>query len=241
MFPWGDAPGRAQGDRSVLKAGSPGRRSRRWPRRLSEGSRLRLMSLRCMVGNYARCNENNKAGSIAVSKNTANAECLPGAFVCHLWVFALRLAGRWEPCSAASRPSGDGFGFAGELRPLRLGGSASGVGAGVGVGGEAGASWVRLGCSVVITPCLQPCRESWWLCPPQPCSEPGSLTRGYSCVLVVCPDVPWQVPASWPARRQVGGDRDLGPGSAVCPSPAGACWGWGCRDFCLGLCFRSMS
>lgn len=51
------------------------------------------MSLRCMVGNYARCNENNKAGSIVVSKNTANAECLLGAFVCHLWVSALGLAG----------------------------------------------------------------------------------------------------------------------------------------------------
>lgn len=87
------------------------------PRRLSEGSRLRLMSLRCMVGNYARCNENNKAGSIVVSKNTANAECLPGAFVCHLWVFALRPAGRREPRSAASRPSGSGFGLAGELQP----------------------------------------------------------------------------------------------------------------------------
>lgn len=60
---------------------------------LSEESRLRLMSLRCMVGNYARCNENNKAGSIVVSKNTANAECLLGAFVCHLWVSALGLAG----------------------------------------------------------------------------------------------------------------------------------------------------
>lgn len=67
------------------------------------------MSLRCMVGNYARCNENNKAGSIAVSKNTANAERLPGAFVCHLWVFALRLAGWQELCSAASRPSGGGL------------------------------------------------------------------------------------------------------------------------------------
>lgn len=59
-----------------------------------EGNRLRLMSLQCMVGNYARCNENNKAGSIVVSKNTANAECLLGAFVCHLWVSALRPGSR---------------------------------------------------------------------------------------------------------------------------------------------------
>lgn len=69
------------------------------------------MSLRCMVGNYARCNENNKAGSRAASKNTANAECLPGAFVCHLWVFALKAAGQREPGSALPT-SGDG-----ELQP----------------------------------------------------------------------------------------------------------------------------
>lgn len=75
------------------------------------------MSLQCMVGNYARCNENNKAGSIAVSKNTANAECLPGAFVCHLRVFAWRLAGRWEPHSVLSHSWGAEFGLAGELWP----------------------------------------------------------------------------------------------------------------------------
>lgn len=67
---------------------SPGRRSS-----CRRRAGLHLMSLRCMVGNYARCNENNKAGSIVVSKNTANAECLLGAFVCHLWVSALGLAG----------------------------------------------------------------------------------------------------------------------------------------------------
>lgn len=74
--------------------GSRGQQEPREEEQLAEESRLRLMSLRCMVGNYARCNENNKAGSIVVSKNTANAECLLGAFVCHLWVSALGLA-RW--------------------------------------------------------------------------------------------------------------------------------------------------
>lgn len=84
----GDGQGRARRGRWVPGAGQePGEEEQ-----LSEESRLRLMSLRCMVGNYARCNENNKAGSIVVSKNTANAECLLGAFVCHLWVSALGLA-----------------------------------------------------------------------------------------------------------------------------------------------------
>lgn len=182
------------------------------------------MSLRCMVGNYARCNENNKAGSIAVSKNTANAECLLGAFVCHLWVFALGLAGRREPCSVASHPLGSEFGLAGELWPLHSGSGASGAGAGVGMGGEAGATWVRLRGSVVTPPVQSHARSRGGvagLCPPsKPCLELGALTCGYSCVLATCPDVPWQVPACWPARRQVGGDRGLGPGSAVCLSLA---------------------
>lgn len=90
FVPRGDAQGRARRGRWVPGA----RQEPREEEQLSEESRLRLMSLRCMVGNYARCNENNKAGSIVVSKNTANAECLLGAFVCHLWVSALGLA-RW--------------------------------------------------------------------------------------------------------------------------------------------------
>lgn len=110
------------------------------------GGELRLMSLRCMVGNYARCNENNKAGSIVVSKNTANAERLLGAFVCHLWVFALRLAWQWEPCSVASHPWDSGFGLEGELRALSTAPCPSSLGTRAGAGiasrGEVGATWV---------------------------------------------------------------------------------------------------
>lgn len=53
-----------------------------------------LMPLQCFVGNYAHCYENNKAGFIAVSKNTTNAAswlrclCLSPLGVC----FAASLA-----------------------------------------------------------------------------------------------------------------------------------------------------
>lgn len=112
------------------------------------------MSLRCMVGNYARCNENNKAGSIAVSKNTANAECLLGAFVCHLRVFAWRLTGRWEPRSALSHPLGAVAPLhpSMSLRTLCLGSSASRAGAGVGMGGEVVPIWGCVGASSVTSP-----------------------------------------------------------------------------------------
>lgn len=113
--PWGArlaAPGAVRGLRPEPRE----RRRRRQQQqeeeeRLWRGAGCCLMSLRCMVGNYARCNENNKAGSRAASKNTANAECLPGAFVCHLWVFALKAAGQRER-SSAPPTSGDG-----ELQP----------------------------------------------------------------------------------------------------------------------------
>ena len=75
---------------------------------------------------------------------------------------------------------------------------------------------------------------------PELCLELGALTCGYSCVPATCPDVPWQMPACWPARRRVAGDRGSGPGSVVCLSLAlcnqgRARWGRGCRASPLGL------
>lgn len=74
------------------------------------------------------------------------------------------------------------------------------------------------------------------LCPPQPCLEPGALICGCSRVPATCPDVPWQVPACWPACRRIGGDWGSGPGGAVCRSLA-LC-GQGCWDFPPGLPLR---
>lgn len=201
-----------------------------------EGNRLRLMSLQCMVGNYACCNENNKAGSIVVSKNTANAECLLGAFVCHLWVSVLRLARRQEPRSAVSHPSGGGFGLAGELRPLCSVSAASR--AGQVLAWEV--RWELPGCiweSLVSPPtahsCAITCCGVIGRCARQPCWELGTLVCGCSHVPVTCPHVPWQVPACWPARRRDGRDWGSCPGGVVCVSPAlrgqgRARWGQGC-------------
>lgn len=98
---------------------------------------------------------------IRAAKNTASAERLAPAFVWHLWVLALSLAGPQEPCSVVSCPSGSEFGLAGRLQSLcalpRL--FAQTAVASAGVRSEVGATWVCLGGFNVTCPCAQSCKE----------------------------------------------------------------------------------